>query len=552
VSSAPACIKREKDVRIKNAIRVSFLLIFCKLKKRKPYVMNAPKKVGIWIRVSTDIQVKDDSPEHHERRGRAYAEAKGWEVVEVYRLDAVSGKAVMEQPEAKRMLKDVRSGHITGLIFSKLARLARNTKELLEFAEIFKQYNADLISLAESIDTSTPAGRLFYTMIAAMATWEREEIAERVAASVPIRAKMGKTLGGAAPFGYKWEGKEWNGVRWLKKEFVVDEKEAPVRKLIYEYFLKLKRKKAVAAQLNKEGYRTRNGSKFSDTTIDRLIRDSAAKGQRLANYTKSLGEGKHWKMKPKEDWIIIPCEAIVSEDIWNQCNEILDSQLTKRRAGRRPVHLLSGYLECESCRKKMYIYHEKTPTYRCKFCKTSIPSDDLNEIFHEQLKSYLLADMNAPQYREKADAILQEKIVLLEKNQAESERLAKRMTNLVTMKLDGDLSKEAFQREYKPLEEQYSQLEKQLPDLEAEVDFLRIQHLSSDAILEEAKNLYERWPSLPFEEKRNIVEVITENIIIGKSDITINFSYQPTPHAQPSQNGGKKQRSLTDSSKRST
>jgi site-specific DNA recombinase len=47
--------------------------------------MERTKAVGVWIRVSTEDQVKGESPEHHERRAKAYAEAKGWRIVEVYR-----------------------------------------------------------------------------------------------------------------------------------------------------------------------------------------------------------------------------------------------------------------------------------------------------------------------------------------------------------------------------------------------------------------------------------------------------------------------------------
>src|ERR1017187_10134982 len=107
--------------------------------------MELKKSVGIWVRVSTDMQ--GDSPIHHEKRGRLYAEAKGWEVTKLYLLEDFTGKSVMGYPQTKQMLEDIRTGKITGLIFSKLARLARNTIELLEFADIFKANNADLISL---------------------------------------------------------------------------------------------------------------------------------------------------------------------------------------------------------------------------------------------------------------------------------------------------------------------------------------------------------------------------------------------------------------------
>src|ERR1700737_4084201 len=110
------------------------------------------RRVGIWIRVSTEDQARGESPEHHLKRAQYYAESKEWEVSTVYHLEGVSGKSVLPHPEAQRMLSDVREGRITALIFSKIARLARNTRELLDLADEFEKHDADLVSLQESID----------------------------------------------------------------------------------------------------------------------------------------------------------------------------------------------------------------------------------------------------------------------------------------------------------------------------------------------------------------------------------------------------------------
>ena len=480
--------------------------------------MESTKNIGIWIRVSTEMQVQGDSPEHHEKRARLYAEAKGWHVVTVYRLDAMSGKSVMDYPETKRMLKDIKEGVISGLVFSKLARLARNTKELLEIAEIFRNYDADLISLAESIDTSTPAGRLFYTMIAAMAQWERDEIAERVAASVPIRAKLGKPLGGQASFGYRWDG----------HTLTVDEQEAPIRKQLYEIFLKTKRKKATARELNDLGYRTRNGSKFSTSTITRLLREPTAKGIRRANYTQSTGAGKHWVAKDKTEWVEMPCPAIVSDEVWDNCNAILLEQEQKRAPrGPRPVFLLAGFVQC-NCGNKMYVYHT-APAYSCKKCRRKIAVADIDEIYHQQLKSFLLTDTDLESIARQSNAVLQEKETLLKSTMHEYGRLKKRMEDLVNLRLNNEMTKEDFAQFYQPVQEQVRQLETQMPELEAEIDFLKIEYLSAGTVQQDAKDLYNNWPELPFEEKRSIVEHITEHIVIHNDTIDISFSYSPRP-----------------------
>lgn len=474
------------------------------------------KPVGIWIRVSTEDQAQGDSPEHHEERARAYAKSKGWQVKEVYDLAGQSGKAVMQHPEAKRMMKDIERGHITLLIFSKLARLSRNRRELEDFADFFRKNEADLMSLSESIDTSTAGGRMFFHLLGVFAQWEREEITERVNASVLTRAKLGKSINGSAPYGYRWQD----------RKLVLVPEEVAIRRKAYELFLQCRRKGQVARELNAAGYRTREKAIWRDTSVERILGESSAKGVYVFNTQRQTGT---WRTEPKpeSEWGRAECPPIVSEDLWNQVNQIIEEQLKSwKKPGKAPVHLFSGLAHC-SCGAKMYV-RAGNSKYFCRQCCNKIPIVDLENIVRDELKLFFGQRDRVSSHLREADRNLAEKAALLEAHQREIQKVKDEMRQTHQLYLKGQISGDGFRDLYGPAEERLNQLNAELPKLEAEVDFLKVNKLSADDVVRESATLHDRWPKMETDDKRKIVEALVEKIVIGESDIDITYSCTPS------------------------
>ena len=474
------------------------------------------KSVGIWIRVSTEDQAKGESPEHHEERARAYAKVRGWDVKEVYDLAGQSGKAVMQHLEAKRMMKDVERGHITGLVFSKLARLSRNRRELEDFSDFFNQHQADLISLSEAIDTSTAGGRMFFHLLGVFAQWEREEITERVNASVLTRAKLGKSINGSAPYGFKWKD---------RKLTLVPE-EAAIRREAYELFLQHRRKGVVAKLLNAKGYRTREGAIWRDTSILRILDESSAKGEYTFNTMRHTGSWRS-EAKPESEWGRADCPPIVAESLWNQVSQIIEEQLkSHKKPGKTPVHLFSGLAFC-TCGAKMYV-RAGSPKYVCRACCNKIPIKDLENIVRDELKLFFGQNDRVNHHLEDANRNLSEKTALLETHRGEIQKVRDEMRQTHQLYLNQQISGDGFRDLYAPAEERLKQLQAELPKLEAEVDFLKVNKLSTDDVVHESATLQDRWPTMAVEDKRKIAEALIEKIVIGEKDIDITYSCLPT------------------------
>jgi site-specific DNA recombinase len=493
------------------------------------------REVGIWIRVSTDDQAKGEGPAVHRERALGYATAKGWTVTESYDLSGVSGKSVAHHTECQRMLQDIASGKIKALIFSKLARLSRNTVELIEFSNYFNKYEADLVAVDESLDTSTPAGRLVFTVMAALAQNEREEIQARTAASVPIRAKMGKPLGGVAPFGYLWK----NG------DFILNLEEAPVRKCMFEIYLELKTLKGVTAEMNRRGYRSRNGKEFSPTTIRKHLTDPCAKGVRIANYLRATQDGKAAELKPEEDWVRLPCEPIVSVEVWDEVNRMITTAADRYRQDKtnrgRAKHLFSGLVYCGQCQGKQKLYPlSKSKNYVCRECRQKIPKDDLETLFVSQASTFLVDEEKVMDALDRQQSKWKEAKELLVSSEKELRTVQKRIDNCIDLYGQGAIGVEEVKKQMKPLESQKAQLEQTIPELRKSAQKQREQTSRVADVIADGQSMTDEWEQYVHERKRSIVENMVERIVITGKEVLFELVYLTSLKfmAEPNRNRG--------------
>lgn len=372
------------------------------------------------------------------------------------------------------------------------------------------------MSLSEAIDTSTAGGRMFFHLLGVFAQWEREEITERVNASVLTRAKLGKSINGSAPYGYKWKD----------RKLVVQPEEALVRKKAYELFLQHRRKGVVSKLLNAAGYRTRNGSIWRDTSVLRILDESSAKGVYVFNTMRQTGT---WRTEPKpeSEWGKAECEPMVSEELWNEVNQIIEEQLKSwKKPGKTPVHLFSGLAHC-SCGAKMYV-RAGSPKYVCRKCCNKIPIVDLENIVKHELKGFFGQRKRVAQHLQNADRNLKDKTAALDIHRSEIQKVRDEMTRTHRLYLDGGITSQGFGEFYKPAEERLNQLRSELPRLEAEVDLLKVNKLSTDDVIHESATLHERWPSMAPDDKRKVVEALVEKLVIGDGEIDITYSCLPT------------------------
>lgn len=147
-------------------------------------------RIGLYCRVSTDQQ----SNETQLRELKAYCAAKGWVNVTVFQ-DADQSGTKTSRPEFDRMLASAKAKEIDIVMVWRFDRASRSTLHLLEIMNELGSWGVDFVSLREQVDTSTPSGKLMFTLIAGFSQFERDVISERTKAAMRRLKAEGKPCG---------------------------------------------------------------------------------------------------------------------------------------------------------------------------------------------------------------------------------------------------------------------------------------------------------------------------------------------------------------------
>lgn len=215
-----------------------------------------------YIRVSSEEQANSGLSLSHQRsKITAYAKAMDIQLIEIIEDSGKSARN-LNRPGIQKALEGIKISIANALIVLKLDRLTRSVKDLGGLVEFFDKTDAALISVQDSINTSTAGGRLVLNVLGSIAQWEREEVGERTAAALAVKKERGEKTGGLAPFGYDVtrEGK-----------LTENEKEQAAIKIIRSLYRRKSSLRAIGAKLEELGYEPKTGGKWHPQVIKQIL-----------------------------------------------------------------------------------------------------------------------------------------------------------------------------------------------------------------------------------------------------------------------------------------
>ncbi len=317
----------------------------------KQMTQRPPARLTVaYIRVSTEDQAKEgNSLADQERQTRAYAVARDWgEVADVYVDAGVSG-ATRDRPGLTRLLADAKADKIGRVIITKLDRMSRKAADLLAIEEELDQCNVERIYIKDSIDTSTPTGRLLRTVLAAVAELERDMIQERTTAGKREAVRRGDVWRPSGVLGYRYLAVD--NATGQKGRLEIDEATAPLVRRIFTLTAQGVSLTSLATRLNSEGIPTpRGGAMWRVNTLGTIINNPTYIGQATFGRRKRVKTANGRSTMRTNDpsaIMYIPVPPIVTPELAQAAHAaVARNRAVAKRNAKREYLLSGGQVRC--------------------------------------------------------------------------------------------------------------------------------------------------------------------------------------------------------------
>ena len=464
-------------------------------------ILNRQRRVAIYGRVSTEHEAQINAMENQKAWYEDIAQQHPeWSIVGHYFDEGITGTAAQKRPAFMQMLEDAHLHKFDLIVTREVCRFARNVVDTLSITRELAQINVEVYFIQDNIRTMDGDGELRLSLMATLAQEESRKISERVLAGQKISRQKGVLYGTGNILGYD----RLNGT------YVINPEQAYVVRKIFELYASGMGYSKIRAELTCLGCKNAHGDvKWTMERIGRILRNATYKG--YIGYNKSHSDGylsqKRVNHRDEEfEYIKGDFEPIVSEDLWNRCEEIrlqkgvklLDSNGVTRKFGRKkPQSIWTSKLRC-SCGSafRRFLWHsnqngKKAYGYECYRQKRQVSRRyleahglDTSQICTSKSIPYWHIDLMAKKvfqavWKDRKEAVLlacqmieecavQENIqssAVLDGLQSRAGKLKTRLKRLREIYADEDISREEFLSDSQQLHDELEHLEQQIQDL---------------------------------------------------------------------------------------
>lgn len=309
-------------------------------------LIDLPLYVTYYARVSTDRDEQLNSLENQILYFENYIKSiTNWTFIPGYIDEGISGTSTKRRTSFLKMIRDAKNNKFNLILTKEISRFSRNTLDSIKYSQELLSLGIGIYFLNDNICTFDGDSELRLTIMASIAQDEIRKLSERIRFGYQRSVEKGVVPGNNNFYGY----------RKNKGKLEIVEEEASLIRLIFKEYAKAQMGTTKLGHylFSKYNIVSKTNKPLAGNVIGRIIRNPKYKGYFCAHKETTLDyhSKKRIKLK-KEDWIVykdnLTCPPIISEDLWDRCNHILDENTaryeTKKRTDMR--YALSGKIKC--------------------------------------------------------------------------------------------------------------------------------------------------------------------------------------------------------------